>query len=376
MRGTVSDGTAGWRHRRSALVIGVLWVALCALALTAGQGRAQQARRPAGAAPTRAQADITRSAPGGDVWSGRWTRRRVSDSDLTSVSCPSSSFCMALADVPGDHGGHAYAFTYSDHKWSRGRKIDPYTYQDSLSCSSPSFCMVVDSIPGIAPEGYKGGYAFTYSHGRWSRGRKIDHDSSLYSVSCASRRFCMAVDYPSGSAFTYSDGRWSRGRRIDRKGSLISVSCPSASFCLAVDQPRRIFRDTAYYLTYTDGRWSAARKMVLRGDAFPLVGAVSCASPSFCAALDDSGHAYMYSGHWSTGRLIDTSDELSSVSCARPSSCVAVGGSYADIFSGGRWLRKDRLNRHLGLVSVSCPTPSYCVALADYAHSYAYTYRS
>lgn len=144
---------------------------------------------------------------------------------------------------------------------------------------------------------------------------------------------------------------------------------------MAVDQPMRIFRDAAYYLTYTDGRWSAARKMVLRGD-FPLVGTVSCASPTFCAAVDDSGHAYMYSGHWSTGRLIDTSDEVNSVSCARPSFCVAVGGRYEDRFSGGRWLRKNRLDRHDGLVSVSCPSQSYCVALADNLHGYAYTYRS
>jgi hypothetical protein len=129
VRGRVSDAATGWRHRRSALVIGVLCLALCVLALTAGQGRAQPARRPVSGDLAQARADIARSALGGDVLPSGWSRRRISDSaDLTSVSCPSSSFCMALADVSGDHGGHAYAFTYSHHKWSRGHKVDPYTY--------------------------------------------------------------------------------------------------------------------------------------------------------------------------------------------------------------------------------------------------------
>jgi len=148
-----------------------------------------------------------------------------------------------------------------------------------------------------------------------------------------------------------------------------------------VDQPTRILRNAAYYLTYSDGRWSADQKIKLRGSDYPLVGAVSCASASFCAALDDDGHAYTYSGGWSTGRQIDTSSELASVSCAPRSFCVAVGGRFADIFSGGRWLRKRRLDPSDGLVSVSCPSRSFCVAIADHARGtsgqdYAYTYRA
>jgi hypothetical protein len=143
---------------------------------------------------------------------------------------------------------------------------------------------------------------------------------------------------------------------------------------MTVDQPKRILLDAAHYLTYSDGRWSAARKMALTGPDLPLVGAVSCASPSLCAAVDDTGHAYMYSGRWSA-RRIGVSSELATVSCARPSFCVVVGGRYANVFSGGRWLKMVRFDRSTLLTSVSCPSQSYCVALADNAHGYAYTYR-
>ncbi len=73
-----------------------------------------------------------------------------------SISCTSSSFCIAVDDASGN------AFTYNGISWSNSQQIDPISALESVSCTSstsstsstsctsstsstpPSFCMAVD----------------------------------------------------------------------------------------------------------------------------------------------------------------------------------------------------------------------------------------
>jgi hypothetical protein len=68
---------------------------------------------------------------------GTWSSPQSIDSnnDLSSVSCPLTSFCMAV-----DNNGNA--LTYSGGTWSSPQNIDSYDFR-SVSCPSSSFCVAV-----------------------------------------------------------------------------------------------------------------------------------------------------------------------------------------------------------------------------------------
>src|SRR5690242_14246237 len=86
---------------------------------------------------------------------------------LNSVSCPSSSFCVAV-DLRGD------AVTYNGTSWTppaviEGEKQNPDgTFQShrltSVSCPSTSFCMAVD----------ENGNAVSYNGTSWSAPADVD----------------------------------------------------------------------------------------------------------------------------------------------------------------------------------------------------------
>ena len=111
----------------------------------------------------------------------------------------------------------------------------------------------------------------------------------------------------------------------DDQGQLNSVSCASVSFCVAVDS-------AGYALTWNGTAFSApalvAAEPALAGtDASGLTG-VSCPTPTFCRAVDSIGRVFGFDGTtWSKGTLIDNGHALSSVSCPSVSYCVAVDRS-------------------------------------------------
>jgi hypothetical protein len=240
---------------------------------------------------------------------GRWSSRTIKSQRLWSVSCPTSSFCMAVGQGPGAHYPQGYAYTYSHGKWSNGRRLDRYTYQDTVSCASSSFCVVFDSLPEISPAGYRGGYAFTYSRGRWSAGRKIAGSTSLTDVSCAAPSFCAAtglVEPAGGAVYIYSAGRWSHGRTLGRHQYPWVISCASRSFCLTVTTPWN--GTAAHYATYAHGRWSRLHHVHTPGGTSLM--SLSCPSARSCVAADDGGDAYIYShGRWQPGHRIGAQDD-------------------------------------------------------------------
>ena len=217
---------------------------------------------------------------------------------LTSVSCPSSSFCMAV-----DGGGNALSWNGSS--WSAPVYISPNGGDlTSVSCPSSSFCMAVDY----------GGNALSWNGSSWSAPVSIDPNRAPNSVSCPSSSFCMAVDWY-GNALSWNGSSWSAPVSIDQNGPLTSVSCPSSSFCMAVD-------NSGYALSWNGSSWSAPVSI----DQNSYLASVSCPSSSFCMAVDGYGNALTWNGSsWSAPLSIDPNVlGLNSVSCASSSFCMAV----------------------------------------------------
>lgn len=274
---------------------------------------------------------------------GRWSGPQVADpytfvdqtgqrhrNDLATVSCTTSNSgnsCTAVDDS-------SYTVRYVDGHWHGGPKIgaEPSDLGTSISCPTTRFCMAVDAA----------GHALTDVHGRWSAPYKLPYAAALTSVSCATPQFCVTVD-AQGDAFVISHGTWSietidtnSGTQYDSQGGLhdvnklTSVSCATPWFCMAVG-------DAGYAFSYADGTWSPGQRVDThgvpntKGTATANFSSVSCPTPQFCMAVDQLGYAFVYDhGHWQAGQHVDSHANefgavgLVSVSCPTASSCVAV----------------------------------------------------
>jgi len=153
-----------------------------------------------------------------------------SENSVDSVSCPSPSFCAAVGwyvteSTTTSYAGYGYADIYDGTSWSAPINLNTDSGGSSfavgsVSCSSSSFCLAT-----------AGDYYFVYSDNNWTTYATPD---DLGQVSCATESFCISVNDP-GDSYTYDGSAWSAPKDIDGSDLLSSVSCPVASFCAAVD---------------------------------------------------------------------------------------------------------------------------------------------
>lgn len=346
---------------------------------TAGDSRRNFSARGLACAGLTASTLLLAASPA--LAAGRWSAPTKIDEkypQVTSVSCPSASMCVAL-DIFGR------VMTYDGTGWSQPRHIDARPSEHAIACASSSFCAVVGNFLG----GGEDGEAVTYDGRTWSTATRVS-SRALTSVSCASSRFCAAVG-ENGQALTYDGRTWTSSSQIDPHPAgdpsplapiITSASCTSASFCMAVD-------DAGQALTYNGTSWTAPTR-IDRGntgiDAELGFNAVSCSSSSFCVALGGGAHpssgtyATTYDGvSWSTPSKIEAHGTLEALSCPTASFCVAVGaqptirpGGYALRYNGTKWSAPRRIERRSSLNSVSCASRRFCVAVGNAGDAFTY----
>jgi hypothetical protein len=235
---------------------------------------------------------------------------------LTSVSCPSASLCVAVeADV------------FSDALfWTPGSGWQPpdplYSYAPnpasltSVSCMSTTVCLAGDKNGNL--------YIWNPQNPNWgSTGASFAPTGSgpdpVVSISCAPA-FCTALS-GSGSYIEYSGGAFTNPASIS--GGLLSgataVSC-NASMCAAVASQNAL----AYYSIFDGTTWSSAAA-ISNPDASGLT-SVSCPAAGDCWASDSDGDlAYLQGGTWSASvPIVSAGNTITSISCASADFCVAV----------------------------------------------------
>ncbi len=282
---------------------------------------------------------------------------------IESISCPSSSYCMAV-DASGQY------FTFDGTSWTSPTQFDPQTngngnYVASVSCVSSSFCVAVDSS----------GYAQSFNGTKWSTSVLLEGSGNgtgmtgqvvISSVSCASITFCVAVDH-NGNGFTYNGNSWSSGVTLTSSSDgLYSISCPSSSFCVAGD-------DKGNVVTFNGTSWTGAVTADTSGNR---IDALSCTSTTFCMAVDGLGNALSFDGTaWGTEQQITTDVvPVTDVSCAGLSICVATlddsngsGGQGAVVmYQNGTWhspqvIEASPIVNGNDISAVSCTGPTFCV---------------
>lgn len=286
-------------------------------------------------------------------------------SSLLSVSCPTSSFCMAVGSAstgPASHFGLAYR-------------------SDGTSWHAVA----------IAPT---------------AAGKSV---GGLDSVSCSSASFCLAIGFASDGRTRASviaerwNGRSWRVIPVERPGrtSEVHVACVGASRCVAVGS-HQLVRGGKYY--YQAVAWQyvggALRLRDTASRPFPHTGlsSVSCFSADNCTAVGGERAAgrplveHWNGARWSWGGPVPQPARaakvpgvtLFGVSCPAPRSCVAVGvdrkGSKPAVESrksGGAWTFEtaslDNLDFDSGyFATVSCMPYQRCAAVGQLFDKYDY----
>jgi hypothetical protein len=141
-----------------------------------------------------------------------------------SVSCSTTTFCMA---VGSSFGGNNGAFIYNGTNWSSSAIGSGLI---SVSCPTTTFCLASGS----------GDQYVAYTGTGWSAPQSLVGAE----ISCSSVTFCMAA-VDDGSEATFNGSYWSYPKRIDpatpQTVDIESVSCATSTFCVAVDNGGNAF---------------------------------------------------------------------------------------------------------------------------------------
>jgi hypothetical protein len=165
-----------------------------------------------------------------------WTHVHVAPANdqLVSVSCPTSSFCVAI-----DTGGDVVTSTDptgGGHAWHRSH-ISGGGNIGGLSCASASLCAAVDDAGDVITTTNPAGGGST-----WHR-HNIDGTEILFDVSCASSGLCVATD-GSGNVLTStnpgSGGPIWAPAHVDGTNVLDKIFCRSTSLCVSLDNQGNI----------------------------------------------------------------------------------------------------------------------------------------
>jgi hypothetical protein len=211
-----------------------------------------------------------------------------------------------------------------------------------------------------------------------SKWHKI-HGDSTNGLACPTTKLCVGVD---GNKVTWTTNptakkpHWHRvalepSSQPNVEGTVIldAVTCAGAHFCLISDDIGNVFSTT----NPTGGKsaWHGSEI-----DDIEIL-AVTCSSPSMCAALDYNGLAMTTTdagagGPWSHVSLgVAPDNNFYSVSCGGRSICVAVEDSNrieytTDPTAGAPTWHTAKAGHHVW-DSVSCPSANKCVTVGDYS---------
>ena len=223
---------------------------------------------------------------------------------LSSISCPSSSWCEAVGTAEATRGTATLAAVWNGKSW-RAQSVpvvvggaDPSL--SGVSCTSASFCEAVGQFASMltgreAPLAERwDGRGWLVQPGASSGATGL---SGLRSVSCTSPTDCEAVGYSTdgGLAEVWNGHFWSRqqgpnGVKGSTLGVLTGVSCPTSGLCEAVGYDLGSSgAGVAVAATSSGSAWKAQGLPKLGGGQPVDLNGVSCASTSFCQAVGQYG---------------------------------------------------------------------------------------
>jgi hypothetical protein len=269
---------------------------------------------------------------------------------LTSVSCPTESFCVAVGSQNTILVSRSPTGGIGD--W---RPVDP------IAPIGPGKTCAEGEPECFAPK------------------------SAFRGVSCPSTEFCAAVTYDD---FAYASNdpdagadAWFSSALPEKQANMhpTSLSCPSPSLCVAVSGG---FKAAGRVLTSTDplsGEWKVAKL----GDELDLRG-VSCGTPSLCVAVARGGLIFVSTnptggpGAWRVVGSPGGPGDLEGVECFLNLLCAA-GNLSGNILTStdptgpaSSWGETDA-GGSVQITDIDCPRANRCIAVDNNGSAYTST---
>jgi hypothetical protein len=329
--------------------------------------------------------------------------------DLEGISCPSTAFCVAVG-YSEQRGGPEQALveTLSGGSWTVTPSPDNGAGDNqlsSVSCPSASACVAVGSY-------LSGGTSKVLVEAlvgeSWELAPAPDQGSGnnvLTGVSCSSSTSCTAVGYYTNTSGVdralvedLSGSAWAQATAADEgqgANELDSVSCPSATSCVAVGT---FSSGSGVYQALVDNfagtNWTVVTPSPdAVGVKTNVFSSVSCGSSSSCFAVgyySNGGKAVTLTarfadGTWAMVKTPNTgtsTNQLTSVSCAASGTpqCVTVGyfngvnssQTLTQTWTGSYWHIVASANAQVpddAIGGVACPAAGTCVAVGSYINA-------
>jgi hypothetical protein len=302
--------------------------------------------------------------------------------ELNSVSCTSSTNCVAVGETLTFHEPGGYLTPYplieawNGTSW-RTEAIPKLAhtgaYLNGVSCTSPSRCMAVGS-EGFPKKPTLFTFAESWNGTAWkfvpTPAPLTPGGTALSNVSCTSSASCMAVGYYGsgpGTQVTLAEA-WdgAKWRRLTTPtpgsmGTLAGVACTATAACLSVGGHAAsgvTLVNATLSEQWNGSGWQVRSSPNPGGANFAGLNSVSCTGPTACMATGggasgegESGFTLAESWNGTSWSLVPSpspgsfSDELRGVSCTSPASCMAVGDfegtgnqfTLAEAWNGTRW---------------------------------------
>ncbi len=293
---------------------------------------------------------------------------------LTSVSCVSSSFCMAVGSTLANGDHQAFAEKWDGSSWSLLTSLDSASSSilNGVSCVSPTWCVAVgadDAVP------YGRAIVDIWDGSSWSLRPAPSPGSnyqtpSLTSISCVSEAYCVAAGaaqninnlYQDQALVVWIDGASSTSWKVYHANQFAAatsifsgISCTSAGICMAVGHTtgyNGVSSEQPLDETWNGISLSSPIPIPIPADSSQQFTGVSCTSPSWCMAagsgtslagggyqtLTESWNGTGWSPVPSPNPTGAANSFLTGISCLSRTSCVADGAINPSAFSSDQEL--------------------------------------
>jgi len=283
-------------------------------------------------------------------WSGsEWSLMSMPEAGTSfnnnvGVSCTTFTSCTAVGFYwnTGAKADKTLAERWNGSEWLVQETPNPAgsveSKFESVSCASSSACMAVGTYVDSEVKGHP--LSASWNGTEWKLqevptpvGTSANY---LHGVSCTASNACTAVGYSDGKilAERWNGAEWKIQTTPATSGSLEDVSCASAA-CMAVGT--NTGTTSALAVVWNGTEWKASEVLTPGGATKAILDDVSCASASVCFAVgwyENAASSYQFAEGWNgTSWQIHPippppfaiSSSLAGISCVSPSLCEAVG---------------------------------------------------
>jgi hypothetical protein len=314
------------------------------------------------------------------VWSSINPPPPTPDALLFGVSCVSDRFCMAVGEVaPGAYMTQQPLIEQFDGSgWTEQvvptLNANANVTLDSVSCVSTTFCMAVGQSPGTGPA-----LVAEFNGTSWSllttplASSNPSDGIQLEGVSCISATFCMVAGANPVAMAQFNGSTWNFDATPAGSEGYDDVTCSSVQLCVAntggsVSSPMQAYNGS----TWSDVSSPEVPTNAATGMTYPAMKAVGCVVAGSCFATGASGELGYVEEFDGTGwELLPgvtfpvPGGELNNgISCVADTECL-VAGTVAAVEPFAELETPAPTTRPVVTVTPGAPTPGQTVAIVS-----------